>query len=102
MATNDHEGEATTVEAEAAAGPGVLIDASCTITPRRNGPLLVEGPVTLVAADGSVETVDRVFLCRCGSSADKPQCDGAHKRTGFEAPGVAPTSRKSVAAPPAT
>ncbi|MEO6629148.1 MAG: CDGSH iron-sulfur domain-containing protein [Aquihabitans sp.] len=91
MATKDYEGEATA--SEAAADPVALIDASCTITPRRNGPLMVEGPVTLVGADGSSNTVDRLFLCRCGSSADKPQCDGTHKRTGFEAPGLAPTSR---------
>ena len=26
-----------------------------------------------------------VALCRCGQSADKPFCDGTHKRVGFEA-----------------
>lgn len=72
----------------------LVIDAACTITPRRNGPLLVEGPVRLTGSDGSIEVVDRLFLCRCGGSADKPRCDGTHKRIGFEAPGVVPTSRK--------
>ena len=27
---------------------------------------------------------DGLFLCRCGSSANKPFCDGAHKRVGFK------------------
>lgn len=59
-----------------------------TVTPRENGPLVVDGPVTLVGADGSEETFERLFLCRCGGSADKPRCDGTHKRNGFRAPGV--------------
>jgi len=61
--------------------------------PRANGPLLVEGPVRLTDADGRVTEVDRLFLCRCGQSDRKPLCDGSHKEIGFEAPGVAPTSR---------
>jgi CDGSH-type Zn-finger protein len=24
-----------------------------------------------------------IFLCRCGQSAEKPFCDGAHKECGF-------------------
>ena len=58
------------------------------ITVRNNGPYRVEGPVTLVDADGneydlSGRTV--VALCRCGGSTTKPFCDGTHSRTGFEA-----------------
>lgn len=64
-----------------------------SITPRRNGPLMVQGPVTLTAPDGSVTVEERVFLCRCGHSGTKPRCDGTHKKIGFEAPGVVPTSR---------
>jgi len=64
-----------------------------TVAPRADGPILVEGPVALTAPDGSVDVHDRLFLCRCGSSSTKPFCDGTHKRIGFRAPGVAPTSR---------
>jgi CDGSH-type Zn-finger protein len=33
----------------------------------------------VAAGDG-----DPVFLCRCGGSANKPFCDGTHKRNGFQ------------------
>ena len=65
-----------------------------SVTPRANGPLVVDGPVTLVGPDGSSEVVERLFLCRCGHSADKPRCDGTHKRIGFQAAGVPPPERK--------
>ncbi len=40
-----------------------------TITPARNGPLLVTGGVRVVAADGTVlREAERVALCRCGAS----------------------------------
>lgn len=63
------------------------------VTPRADGPVLVEGPVQLTAPDGTVTTTQRIFLCRCGHSASKPTCDGSHKRAGFEADGV-PVERK--------
>jgi CDGSH-type Zn-finger protein len=59
---------------------------------RRDGPIVVTGPVTVQDADGDV-VEHRVFLCRCGASAAKPRCDGTHKRIGFRAPGVAPPDR---------
>ena len=44
-----------------------------------SGPLWVEGGVTIVAADGETyERRDRVALCRCGGSSNKPFCDGSH------------------------
>ena len=67
----------------------------CTVTPRANGPLVVEGRLTIVNPDGTVTEATKVFLCRCGHSADKPRCDGTHKKIGFVAPGVPPTSRTS-------
>jgi CDGSH-type Zn-finger protein len=54
---------------------------------RPNGPLLVTGAVVVAGADGApVFAGDRAALCRCGASATKPFCDGAHKRIGFQAP----------------
>jgi CDGSH iron-sulfur domain-containing protein 3 len=53
---------------------------------RDNGPFLIEGPVTLVDAEGKEYTIDKpVFaLCRCGASENRPFCDGTHKTCGFE------------------
>jgi CDGSH-type Zn-finger protein len=59
-----------------------------TITPYRDGPLLVRGPFTLVDQDGREIEVERevVALCRCGKSRIKPLCDSTHKAVGFRAP----------------
>lgn len=50
-----------------------------------NGPLLVRGPLTVVAADGGHAHGAKGALCRCGLSSTRPFCDGAHKQSGFEA-----------------
>lgn len=57
-----------------------------TIKVRADGPLKVTGPVTLVDHEGRRFEVegDDLVLCRCGRSADKPFCDGSHRRTGFD------------------
>lgn len=45
------------------------------------GPLWVRGGIPVIAADGfSYEVRNRVTLCRCGRSANKPFCDGSHMR----------------------
>lgn len=55
-----------------------------TVEPRPNGPLFVRGHVRVVGDDGAVIREDtRVALCRCGGSANKPFCDGSHRRNGF-------------------
>jgi CDGSH-type Zn-finger protein len=58
------------------------------ITPYRDGPLLVRGPVRLQDQNGGEIVVDRevVALCRCGKSRAKPLCDGTHKLVDFRAP----------------
>lgn len=55
------------------------------ITPAENGPLIVEHPPQLSGA-GAPDIAGRpkVALCRCGASANKPFCDGAHARIGFD------------------
>jgi CDGSH-type Zn-finger protein len=59
-----------------------------TITPYRDGPLIVRGPFRVVDQDGTEVETGRgtVALCRCGMSARKPFCDGSHKVAGFSAP----------------
>ncbi|MHC4955217.1 MAG: CDGSH iron-sulfur domain-containing protein [Planctomycetota bacterium] len=52
-----------------------------------NGPLLVKGDLALTDSAGKpydIEGKPSVALCRCGQSANKPFCDGAHKAAGFE------------------
>lgn len=63
-------------------------DGDVTITPYRDGPLLVRGDIRLVGPDGEEIPRDRdpIALCRCGASKIKPFCDGTHKLTGFRAP----------------
>ncbi len=57
------------------------------ITPYRDGPLLVRGPVRLTDQDGREIEVDRetIALCRCGKSRLKPFCDGTHRVVRFRA-----------------
>jgi CDGSH-type Zn-finger protein len=48
------------------------------------GPLWVRGGVPVESADGHVyEVRNRVTLCRCGGSSNKPFCDGTHLEIGF-------------------
>lgn len=59
-----------------------------TITPYRDGPLLVRGPVELRDQDGNpIARRDGVIaLCRCGKSRQAPFCDSSHKLANFSAP----------------
>lgn len=53
-----------------------------------NGPYQVKGPARLVDHEGNVYHLRAGrtrLLCRCGSSASKPFCDGSHVRRGFVA-----------------
>ncbi|MCA9035837.1 MAG: CDGSH iron-sulfur domain-containing protein [Planctomycetaceae bacterium] len=61
--------------------------AEVKIDVRDNGPFLVAGPVTICDAAGNTfdcQGKEMVALCRCGASARRPFCDGAHKGCGFE------------------
>jgi CDGSH-type Zn-finger protein len=49
-----------------------------------SGPLWVRGGVPVFSADGrAYEIRNRVALCRCGASRNKPFCDGSHASSGF-------------------
>ncbi|WP_399056388.1 CDGSH iron-sulfur domain-containing protein [Streptomyces evansiae] len=47
----------------------------------REGPLLIEGPVEVVADDGTVSVSDRfvVAVCTCRRSRTYPWCDTSHR-----------------------
>lgn len=52
-----------------------------------NGSIKVEGEFEVVDATGQAFGLagrTAIGLCRCGQSANKPFCDGAHARTGFQ------------------
>ena len=49
-----------------------------------SGPIWVRGGIPVVAADGhEYEVRNRVTLCRCGASSNKPYCDGSHAAIHF-------------------
>lgn len=63
------------------------------ITTSKDGSLVVSGSIELVDHEGSEYDLtgrEKVFLCRCGQSANKPFCDGSHRAAGFTADEVAP------------
>ncbi|MHB1586909.1 MAG: CDGSH iron-sulfur domain-containing protein [Acidiferrobacteraceae bacterium] len=56
------------------------------ITMQADGPYLAED-VEVFDKNGKkfrAEPGKPIALCRCGASANKPFCDGAHRRTGFK------------------
>jgi CDGSH-type Zn-finger protein len=54
---------------------GLVVDTRAKV----DGPLWVRGGIPVVAADGyRYEVRNRVALCRCGRSSNKPYCDGSH------------------------
>jgi hypothetical protein len=76
--------------------PTAMISHTALLTTRRlaqtdrltakglSGPLWVHGGIGVIGADGfAYEVRNRVALCRCGASRNKPFCDGSHVSTGF-------------------
>ena len=80
----------------AAGGKPQAMD-EATITPYRDGPLLVRGPVRLLDQDGNEIDPGRdgtIALCRCGKSRLRPFCDGSHKIVRFRAPSAPEDGRE--------
>jgi CDGSH-type Zn-finger protein len=49
------------------------------------GPLWVRGGIEIIGLDGTAwEVRNRVTLCRCGASNNKPFCDGSHASEAFK------------------
>jgi len=56
------------------------------VTVLTDGPLMVEGNVKVENKAGEVlRESEKMFLCRCGHSSNKPFCDGSHKKADFKA-----------------
>lgn len=45
-----------------------------------NGPIILTGPIQC----SSHSMAEKVLLCRCGGSGNKPYCDGSHASNGFK------------------
>ena len=62
------------------------------ITVKPNGSLRVEGEFELYDGEGrkfDLAGRERISLCRCGQSNDKPFCDHTHKTCGWQSVVVA-------------
>lgn len=54
------------------------------IEPTPNGPLIIHGAINIKHEDGTLtQRENRTAFCRCGSSSNKPFCDGTHKKINF-------------------
>ncbi len=68
------------IEPELAPSIGIVADPTEGVA----GPIWVRGGITVTGADGQdYEVRNRVTLCRCGASNNKPFCDASHAAIGF-------------------
>lgn len=60
------------------------------IVAKENGSVRVHARARYVDADGQERVTEGqgFSLCRCGGSANKPFCDGTHRKIGFQAPAL--------------
>lgn len=50
-----------------------------------DGPIYVRGGIEIEGSDGKIyKKQNRVTICRCGASKNKPYCDGCHAEIGFK------------------
>jgi CDGSH-type Zn-finger protein/uncharacterized Fe-S cluster protein YjdI len=73
-------------------GPNEAAPAVNVARVQENGPLALHAELRIEGHDGAVGF--RATLCRCGASANKPFCDGAHNAAHFTASGE-PATRES-------
>lgn len=65
------------------------------------GPIYLRGRITFSGGEhADLVEYQRVALCRCGASANKPFCDGSHSRVGFADDGACKSPPASQAAQP--
>ena len=67
-------------------GPGFESDSEgLQVKSIPDGPVRVTGKLSILASTGRVAWQgEKVFLCRCGASDNKPFCDGSHKKIEFK------------------
>ena len=82
-----HVGAGFTASGEAPTAESVPLaerNGPLVVKPLPNGPLLVTGNVEVVTGTGrTIARAQKLALCRCGHSANKPYCDGTHSKIGF-------------------
>ncbi len=62
-----------------------VVEAESIVEVMENGPLLVYGNLKIKDAQGNETMKHKVTaFCRCGASANKPFCDGSHKKIDFK------------------
>ena len=81
-------GRLTLEDAETGENPEKKLSMSLSILedPANNvsGPIWVKGGIPIIGADGHrYERRNRVTLCRCGKSTNKPFCDATHMEVGW-------------------
>jgi hypothetical protein len=65
-------------------GPQEPVPEETRVVERPNGPLYLRGNIRILTqSQDAIREDTRVALCRCGASANKPFCDGSHRRVGF-------------------
>jgi hypothetical protein len=73
---NDSPQEATAIE---------MSEDSVKIKLLVNGPIEFNGECVIIDKDGNESFKSgKFFLCRCGSSNNKPFCDGSHRKVDFK------------------
>ena len=63
--------------------------ATTKITVKSNGAIRVEGDFEIVDMNGKSFGLGgrtHISFCRCGLTANKPFCDGEHRKQGFDSP----------------
>lgn len=78
--------EGSRVKPEVATGPGWVDYKKDEVTAIKikmikSGPLRVEGAAQVFDSDGNfIRQSNRIILCGCGKSGNRPFCDGAHAK----------------------
>ena len=63
-------------------GVAVEPDLPEAVSVTKDGPYWVTGGIPVTMSNGqTLEVRNRVTLCRCGQSQNKPLCDGTHARS---------------------